>query len=599
MAESEKAKKSSKKVGTDGLSMNITRAPLTHLETLQRASGSKKSGLPSYLSHVRLPKKPTAQGAKEPKPPAPNPAPDSLDAEGDAQAEEADSWEEEDEAVMMAVRKSAREATILNQQRLREVEERRARASAAFQARQAKAAAAPKIILTQDMLIAEALDVEEANRESLKNMLEREEDRRSRARHVKKPKITGPFIRWQSTSRDMGQSLQEVRAERTDAGGTSTVRTSERELLADPAVAARSQIAELRTAREGMGNSLAASELDGRKERTLLSLHDLASDSEDEEEVPWDEQWKYLLGDHTDWANPTLVQSRHRPDAPRQSICPITGLPAVYCDARTGIPIANAEAAKILDALLDGQFLWTGQDRQQNDDDQEDESPPIVDGIMGFGCYLERFYSDGARNVFERAWQTVSVEEGSESANASTRGSESEAEENQSKSDHNEEVSSNTRSASISTAPSPARAPRAKRRPSPTKQSQPQVKHERRVLTPPPPKPRSRTRKDSATARSAPKRRRSQSQQSAEGSRSPAAPKKIRERIRLSSSPSPLPPASQPRVKPNEMFGLVYDVAPGDEQSLLLMAESLPHGSTRSGRSRANDPLPKPHETSP
>ncbi len=56
---------------------------------------------------------------------------------------------------------------------------------------------------TLDALIAEALEVEEENRESLRRFLEQEEERRAKQRQ-RKERITGPFVRWMSSAQDQG-----------------------------------------------------------------------------------------------------------------------------------------------------------------------------------------------------------------------------------------------------------------------------------------------------------------------------------------------------------------------------------------------------------
>nr|CDI56604.1 yl1-domain-containing protein [Melanopsichium pennsylvanicum 4] len=91
-----------------------------------------------------------------------------------------------------ARRSSARSATV---QSKREVESRLEEASQRRASQPIKAASKKKQSLTQDALIAEALEVEEENRESLRRFLEQEEERRAKQR-MRKERITGPFVRW-------------------------------------------------------------------------------------------------------------------------------------------------------------------------------------------------------------------------------------------------------------------------------------------------------------------------------------------------------------------------------------------------------------------
>jgi len=88
--------------------------------------------------------------------------------------------------------------------------------------------------------------------------------------------------------------------------------------------------------------------------RTILSLHGL------EPGATWVDEFRYLLGDHCAWDRLPFVPSRNRPYRPRQSTCVITGLPARYCDPRTGIPYATTEAYATIERVLRGEYVWTG-----------------------------------------------------------------------------------------------------------------------------------------------------------------------------------------------------------------------------------------------
>ncbi|KAJ1020314.1 hypothetical protein NDA18_005910 [Ustilago nuda] len=88
--------------------------------------------------------------------------------------------------------------------------------------------------------------------------------------------------------------------------------------------------------------------------RTLLTLERRPGD------FSWLEEYASIFGSHVDWSCYPYVPSRNRPVKPRQSICPITGLPAIYKDPRTGIPYANALAYKVITRVLEGAFVWSG-----------------------------------------------------------------------------------------------------------------------------------------------------------------------------------------------------------------------------------------------
>ncbi|UTT87873.1 hypothetical protein NDA17_000424 [Ustilago hordei] len=88
--------------------------------------------------------------------------------------------------------------------------------------------------------------------------------------------------------------------------------------------------------------------------RTLLTLERRPGD------FSWLDEYASIFGSHVDWSCYPYVPSRNRPVKPRQSICPITGLPAIYKDPRTGIPYANALAYKVITRVLEGAFVWSG-----------------------------------------------------------------------------------------------------------------------------------------------------------------------------------------------------------------------------------------------
>lgn len=366
-------------------------------------------------------------------------------------------------------RTSARSATV---QSKREVESRLEETSQRRASLPARPVVKKKATLTQDALIAEALEVEEENRESLRRFLEQEEERRAKQRQ-RKERITGPFVRWMSVGlktkvveevkevkerKDVVE--EEVPPEGTDVDRAQTVEQSQwtegkdepatarkgdgpevppstkpseesqsmgaaehagkpivdddvamneashespaanhvdppaptsaltaaaatsiptheapaqpssttapstqpsptpqtnASLTLDPVIAARQQASLLRTSNTpSKPLSTPSSSRYEMQARTLLSVERMPEDWE------WLDEFNALLGTHCDWSSYPFVPSRNRPLKPRQSICPITGLPAVYKDPRTGVPYANADAYKVLTRLLEGGFVWSG-----------------------------------------------------------------------------------------------------------------------------------------------------------------------------------------------------------------------------------------------
>lgn len=288
-------------------------------------------------------------------------------------------------------RSSARSATVQSKRdvesRLEEAEQRRA-------TQPTRAPAKKREKLTQDALIAEALEVEEENRESLRRFLEQEEERRRKQR-VRKERIVGPFVRWMSVGLKVKRPVVEevvvvekdkeaderallpapqqmvsenaaMAMESSEQEPATTVSppapptptiplTSTSALTLDPVLQARKEAANHRTTTTSSPSKPTPStEGYELQSRTLLSVERMPEDWE------WLDEFSTLLGSHVDWSSYPYVPSRNRPLKPRQSICPITGLPALYRDPRTGIPYANSHAYKVITQVLKGKFWWTG-----------------------------------------------------------------------------------------------------------------------------------------------------------------------------------------------------------------------------------------------
>ncbi|KAJ1021465.1 hypothetical protein NDA13_005506 [Ustilago tritici] len=355
-------------------------------------------------------------------------------------------------------RTSARSATVQSklqvESRLEEAEQRRA-------AQPVKVVQKKKASLTQDALIAEALEVEEENRESLRRFLEQEEERRAKQRQ-RKERIEGPFVRWvsagmrvrvvqeegkegenqvnaastdpnaglqrkdavQDGEADRGEEMasgarlqsqqgsaevkqtvagdsdatmqepgKEVASEQASASTsapqnetptepvaemttppppsastkTTTATTTDAtcapqpastsSLTLDPVLAVRKEAASIRSSTGSKPIPCNPTLNAPRRElqaRTLLTLEGRPRD------FSWLDEYASIFGSHVDWSCYPYVPSRNRPVKPRQSICPITGLPAIYKDPRTGIPYANALAYKVITRVLEGAFVWSG-----------------------------------------------------------------------------------------------------------------------------------------------------------------------------------------------------------------------------------------------
>ncbi|GAK67406.1 YL1-like protein [Moesziomyces antarcticus] len=363
------------------------------------------------------------------------------------------------------LRSSARTATV--QSKL-QVESRLEEATQRKAAQPVRVVQKKKQSLTQDALIAEALEVEEENRESLRRFLEQEEERRAKQRQ-RKERITGPFVRWVSVglktrvvedvtpqkvrAEDAGaskesaeqsgtptatqpsavhggdrgessapdsaamaqgstaassqaaqddaqataksdepataaQSAQSASTSGVDPNATSTPASappsstpkpspasnvaSSSSLTLDPVLAARAETLLQRTnpSTHPPSTTPFTGESGWEKQaRTLLSVERMPEDWE------WLDEFNALLGTHCNWESYAFVPHRNRPLRPRQSVCPITGLPAIYKDPRTGIPYATAHAYGVITKLIHHKFRWANAPWGVYTDDEDQLGP--------------------------------------------------------------------------------------------------------------------------------------------------------------------------------------------------------------------------------
>ncbi|KAK0565191.1 hypothetical protein OC844_001345 [Tilletia horrida] len=297
------------------------------------------------------------------------------------------------------VRSSNRKSTLARTRevanKLREKQER-----AAKRVKREHHSKRPK--LTQDALIAEALEVEDMNRESLRAYLEQEEERKARARAPKRTIIEGPFVRWRSIAiQDPSQSgaggssstlpqraiIEVLDAAPSASSSTRAITEAEARVTSDPAVAARVEALRARAVdAQAMAGARGVAVADTQYSRSLVSLHEL------DEDAQWFERQAALLGNHCEWDLHPIVVPRNRPAHPRQSICPITGLPALYRDGRTGVPFASAEAQHIITDLLDNEYVWTGS---------------LGEAMVNVGCWLSREDEEGAAGIITQARQLL------------------------------------------------------------------------------------------------------------------------------------------------------------------------------------------------
>lgn len=158
-------------------------------------------------------------------------------------------------------RKSAIQFSESVQARLKEDEERRARQLEHAQPKR------KKVRLSQADLIAEALEMEEQNRQSLKVFLEGEEERRERDRKRGKKKMEGSFMRWRSVTIEYDDADHTAHAKNRPHAKIEEIESSSTSVnvTEDPAIAARQAAIKERNARqaaEGDAVTNAAAERD-------------------------------------------------------------------------------------------------------------------------------------------------------------------------------------------------------------------------------------------------------------------------------------------------------------------------------------------------
>ncbi|KAL7416187.1 YL1 nuclear protein-domain-containing protein [Mrakia frigida] len=234
---------------------------------------------------------------------------------------------------------------------------------------------AKKARYTQDELIEEALFTEEMNNESLQDWLEKEEARRLALRVVRK-KLEGPTVSW--ISRDSQKKLVvEIKdgdgdgegGEKLDKGKGKEVEISStasalKSITAHPyATTSSTTNAVAGPSRLSPSNSVASPSAsttllpgppsDERHARNFVLLEPAPA--------TWSKELRVLFGSHVSWSKMKVVPARNRPQTRRPTLCPLTGLPALYLDPRSGVPYANLSAYKTLTSLLEQQWKYSSE----------------------------------------------------------------------------------------------------------------------------------------------------------------------------------------------------------------------------------------------
>ncbi|TDL22288.1 hypothetical protein BD410DRAFT_788533 [Rickenella mellea] len=283
-------------------------------------------------------------------------------------------------------RKSRRESTMLSSQilnsRLKLAEERKA--------------TNPKRIKevfrrpTQAELIQRALDTEEGNIVEHRDYLSQEEEKRRRAKVVRKT-ISGPVVRWISKGEQVkvkvtptflpsystyGSSMPPYSYQPGSSqlppysnfpGFTSTrpFHPSSSEYPSNFQPSQQASVTSTITPSSFTHSSVSfipspipvttATRLEKATKNYLV--HEL-DQVEGTAKPKWDDSMTAFFGDHVKWNEVKVFAGKSRPYGRPVTYCPITGRPAPYRDPRTGVPYANANAYRVLTRVLSHEYVW-------------------------------------------------------------------------------------------------------------------------------------------------------------------------------------------------------------------------------------------------
>ncbi|KAG7448035.1 uncharacterized protein BT62DRAFT_946914 [Guyanagaster necrorhizus] len=223
--------------------------------------------------------------------------------------------------------------------------------------------------ITQDELIARALDNEEGNIVEHRDYLKLEEEKRKRARVVRAA-AEGPLLRWVSRSEEV-----KVQVEVTpppppattpaysyghgygayNAPSTSTPLTYP---YYPSAMTTHYQNPYMHYLPPPAPPPAPVFEERTEKVSKNYLVYELAQ-YEKAPKPSWTESMEVIFGDHVRWDQVKVYSGKGRPISRPKQICPLTGQPAPYLDPRTGVPFANICAYETLTKLLNHQFVWS------------------------------------------------------------------------------------------------------------------------------------------------------------------------------------------------------------------------------------------------
>ncbi|KAL5518470.1 hypothetical protein ACEPAH_152 [Sanghuangporus vaninii] len=254
-------------------------------------------------------------------------------------------------------RKSQRKSTVLSSQilhlRLKDAEERRAAVP--------KRSKEVSVSYSQAELLARALDNEEGNIVSHRNYLEEEEEKRKRARVVKR-KLTGPVLSWVSRIED--ETVQPEPATSDLVPSYSSAPSPSSYFARSAALQALSQ---------------PQARLQTTKVERVVKNYLTHKVDEGMPRPRWSESMKAIFGDHADWNEVRVYVGKHRPLSRPVRKCSITGRTAIYLDPRSGVPFADVDAYRVLSRLMTHEYIWNDGLRCYTADEKAVQLEPELD----------------------------------------------------------------------------------------------------------------------------------------------------------------------------------------------------------------------------
>ncbi|KAF8310842.1 YL1-domain-containing protein [Clavulina sp. PMI_390] len=341
--------------------------------------------------------------------------------------------DETGEVLDNATRKSSRHSTVRSKKELHsKIKDEQERRAALPKKKKSTARQ-----LTQDELIAEALETEEINSASLNDFLTEEEERRLRNSNLKREAIQGPFLRFVSRGEKVRLPLiVEVEVPAPPPPTSYYKRPYVPSPLANlpppptagakPATTPSSYYSPYLNGSYTPGlpptPKAAASSKDASSVRSWSNPYQVSSPASRSPNTPATtststststatprlgklvtqtknyvvlhtpdstpaEDYAYVFGDHVDWGN-LKVLPKNRPSLRKPTQCQITGLSARYSHPSSGIPYANLTAYRTIESLLRHQYVWSeGLDCYVGDDHRTEGATGVPDGwseaVMG------------------------------------------------------------------------------------------------------------------------------------------------------------------------------------------------------------------------